>query len=82
LRKWFAHEQSKFPKFKERYLKELKENTAFQKMVDLALTNDTITLLFSASDTQHNNAVVLWGALQHEMRKAEKRAAKALDVEA
>ena len=61
LRKWFAHEQKKFPQFKKRYLKELSGNRAFGKLFDLVLTNDTVTLLFSASDVEHNNAVVLWG---------------------
>lgn len=80
LRKWFAHEPGKFQMFKKRYLRELRENGAFKKLLDLAITNDTLTLLFSASDTQHNNAVVLWGALQHELRKAERRAEKSLNI--
>lgn len=76
LRKWFAHEQKKFPQFKKRYLKELQENRAFEKLFDLVLTNDTVTLLFSASDVEHNNAVVLWGALQVALRKEERKAEK------
>ncbi len=77
LRKWFAHEQNKFPRFKKRYIKELDGNRAFGKLLDLALTNDTLTLLFSASDTQHNNAVVLWSVLQRALRKEERRTLKA-----
>ncbi len=80
LRKWFAHEPNKYAMFKKRYLKELKENHAFQKVLDLAMTNDSLTLLYSASDTEHNNAVVLWGALQHELLKAQKRAAKMIEA--
>jgi uncharacterized protein YeaO (DUF488 family) len=77
LRKWFAHEQGKFPAFRKKYLKELARNRAFEKVLDLALTNDTITLLFSAQDTQRNNAVVLWGALQTALRKEERLAERA-----
>jgi uncharacterized protein YeaO (DUF488 family) len=76
LRKWFAHEQNKYPMFKKKYLKELKANRAFGKLLDLAAANDGLTLLFSAKDTQHNNAVVLWGALQVELRKIERQMAK------
>ncbi len=78
LRKWFAHEQRKYPMFKKRYLKELKSNRAFTKLLDLAIANDTLTLLFAASDSQHNNAVVLWGALQAALRKEERRAMRAM----
>ena len=76
LRKWFAHEREKFPEFKRRYLKELKENRGFNKLLALTMANETITLLFSASDTQRNNAVVLWGALQHALLREERMAAK------
>jgi uncharacterized protein YeaO (DUF488 family) len=79
LRKWFAHEPKKFPEFKRRYIKELKDNPAFSKVLDLIFTNDTVTLLFSASDTEHNNAVVLWGVLQQELRREERRAEKAVN---
>jgi uncharacterized protein YeaO (DUF488 family) len=79
LRKWFAHEPAKFTEFKRRYMKELKTNPAFPKVLNLIFTNDTVTLLFSASDTEHNNAVVLWGVLQHELRKEEKRAEKVVN---
>ncbi len=35
LRKWFAHEQEKFPDFRKKYLKELKENRGFNKLLAL-----------------------------------------------
>jgi uncharacterized protein YeaO (DUF488 family) len=76
LRKWFAHEQEKFPEFKKRYARELKDNRGFNKLLALTMANETVTLLFSASDTQHNNAVVLWGALQHALLKEERQAEK------
>ncbi len=76
LRKWFAHEQDRFPDFRKKYLKELKENRGFNKLLALTMSNETITLLFSAKDTQHNNAVVLWGALQHALLREERMAEK------
>ena len=76
LRKWYSHEPAKYPALKKKYLEELKTNSAFQKLLDLAVSNDTVTLLFSALDTQHNNAVVLWGALQTGLRRVERIAQK------
>lgn len=73
LRKWFAHDPKKFMSFKKKYLKELTKNPAFEDIVNIALTNDTITLLFSASDEKHNNAVVLQGAIEKAVKKAIKR---------
>lgn len=73
LRKWFAHEREKWAIFKKRYLKELKTNPAFEDLVNIIRSsNDNITLLFSASDAKHNNAVVLGMALNKELRKRAK----------
>lgn len=69
LRKWFAHEQEKWPIFKDRYKKELRTNKGFEQLINLALTNDTITLLFAAKDEKHNNAVVLMSALNEKIRR-------------
>lgn len=73
LRKWFAHEEKKWPKFKERYKDELKTNRGFEELINLALTNDTITLLFAAQDEKRNNAVVLFAALNEKLRRLKKR---------
>ncbi len=72
LRKWFAHERDKYQRFKERYVKELKKNPAFEDMAEMARTNDPLTLLFSASDEKHNNAMVLLQVLKREMKKKPK----------
>lgn len=63
LRKWFSHEREKWPIFEKRYQKELKVNDAFGELVDIARTNDPITLLYAASDIDHNNAKVLYREL-------------------
>ncbi len=60
LRKWFSHDPKKWETFKKKYIKELKENkSSLVKIKDLKKEHKIITLIFSAKDEQHNNAVVL-----------------------
>jgi uncharacterized protein YeaO (DUF488 family) len=58
LRKWFAHDPTKWGEFKSRYRKELSHNRKFNELVEKAKSTD-ITLVYSATDTEHNNAVAL-----------------------
>lgn len=60
LRKWFAHDEVKWPEFKLRYLEELKENNKqINLLIEKLQQNDKIMLLYSAKDAKHNNAIVL-----------------------
>ncbi len=60
LRKWFSHDVKKWLEFQKRYKKELKSRKELiDKIKDVEKRNKTITLLFSAKDISHNNAVVL-----------------------
>lgn len=59
LRKWFGHDPDRWPDFRRRYLKELHGHPAqFDRLRALA-REGTVTLVFSAHDEAHNNAVVL-----------------------
>lgn len=59
LRKWFAHDPSKWPEFQRRYTAELDANPeAWRSLADAAAGGD-LTLLYSSRDREHNNAVVL-----------------------
>lgn len=59
LRRWFGHDPGKWTEFKERYFAELEENLeALQPILEAAERGD-VTLLYSARDTEHNNAVAL-----------------------
>jgi uncharacterized protein YeaO (DUF488 family) len=67
LRKWFGHDPEKWTEFQKRYLDELNNN---QEMVDYILDmakDGPVTLVYSAKDEQHNDAVVLLGLLDREM---------------
>lgn len=65
LRKWFAHDVSKMPEFRERYLAELqgKENLLVE-IESYSRKHQVLTLLYGAADREHNNAVVLQGLLK------------------
>lgn len=63
LRKWFSHDPVKYPEFKKRYEKELAANPTFAELQGVVKAHDTVTLLYSAHDTEHNQAVVLLGLL-------------------
>jgi len=59
LRKWFAHDPEKWPEFKRRYAKELNAHPdTWEPLLDAARKKN-VTLLYSARDTEHNNAVAL-----------------------
>lgn len=62
LRKWFGHEPEKFQEFKRRYIVELSDpdKEAMLKQVAEMAEKADVTLLYSAHDTENNNAVVLF----------------------
>lgn len=60
LRKMFGHDPEKFDTFKGKYLDELKDKKELIKQLKiLEKINHKITLVYSAKDEDHNNAVVL-----------------------
>jgi uncharacterized protein YeaO (DUF488 family) len=59
LRKWFGHDPAKWDDFERRYFEELDgRSEAVSQLLDLA-KKQRVTLLFAATDTEHNNAVAL-----------------------
>ena len=60
LRKWYSHDPAKFDEFRKRYFAELDTSSEAENFVRRILAYDgTVTLLFSAKDAQHSNAMVL-----------------------
>lgn len=59
LRKWFGHDPARFDDFEKRYRTELEQNDAVDELRSLIAKHKTITLVYSAKDTQHNQAVAL-----------------------
>lgn len=63
LRKWFGHDPERWPEFQRRYKSEIRQHPEqFERLRALA-QHGRITLVFSAHDETHNDAVVLRGLL-------------------
>ena len=58
LRKWFAHDPERWDDFQVRYRSELADNPHVEDLAALA-AGGSLTLLYSARDTERNQAVVL-----------------------
>lgn len=59
LRKWFGHEPAKWVEFQKRYRKELDANELVVAKLRSELKATPTTLVYSAKDEEHNDAVVL-----------------------
>ena len=59
LRKWFGHDPARWQEFRRRYQSEIRQHPdEFDRLRTLA-QHGRITLVFSAHDEAHNDAVVL-----------------------
>lgn len=59
LRRWFGHTPDRWEEFRRRYLDELKTQQAALQPLRDALKRGPVTLVYSAHDEAHNQAVVL-----------------------
>lgn len=59
LRKWFAHDPAKWPAFEKKYFAELDAHPEALEPLRAAVRKGRVTLLFSAHDGEHNQAVAL-----------------------
>lgn len=59
LRKWFDHEIEKWGAFQKKYEQELKSNEALKDLKKIIKEHTIVTLVYSAKDEEHNQAVVL-----------------------
>ncbi|MGI9228100.1 MAG: DUF488 domain-containing protein [Gammaproteobacteria bacterium] len=59
LRKWFDHDTNKWKQFCTKYSKELKGKDEELNIITQHLKKSNVTLLFGASDKEHNQAVAL-----------------------
>ena len=59
LRKWFGHDPARWQEFRERYAAEVRQHPELvEQLRDLARKGH-VTLIYSAHDETHNDAVVL-----------------------
>ena len=59
LRRWFAHDPAKWTEFQERYFAELDAGREALRPIIEAAGRGDVTLVYSARDTEHNNAIAL-----------------------
>jgi uncharacterized protein YeaO (DUF488 family) len=68
LRRWFGHDPARFPEFRRRYTEELAAQAQKLRELRRRAREGTLTLVYSARDTEHNDAVVLAGILRRGRR--------------
>jgi uncharacterized protein YeaO (DUF488 family) len=59
LRQWFGHDSARWPEFRRRYAGEVRQNLENFGKLRARARRGRITLVFSAHDEAHNDAVVL-----------------------
>jgi uncharacterized protein YeaO (DUF488 family) len=59
LRRWFGHDPAKWAQFRRRYFTELAHRPEAWKPIREAARHGNVTLLYSARDEKHNNALAL-----------------------
>jgi uncharacterized protein YeaO (DUF488 family) len=65
LRKWFGHDPARFDEFRRRYTEELAAHDEKLRELRRRARGATVTLVYGARDTEHNDAVVLAELLRH-----------------
>ena len=59
LRQWFGHDPNRFDEFRRRYIEELRGARPRLAALRRRAREGTVTLVYSARDSDHNDAVVL-----------------------
>lgn len=59
MRKWFGHDPERWPEFKRRYFAELDTHGEALAELHKLAAGSTVTLVFGAKDTEHNQAVAI-----------------------
>jgi uncharacterized protein YeaO (DUF488 family) len=70
LREWFSHDPSRFEEFRRRYIEELRGQRHRLRQLRRRARTGTVTLVYSARDTEHNDAVVLAEVLRRGLPKS------------
>lgn len=71
LRKWFGHDPKRWEEFQRRYRAELRQpeqQTRLHELITLA-RRGPVTLLYSARDEEHNQALALRRVLEDSLKK-------------
>lgn len=69
LRQWFQHDAAKWDEFRRRYFRELEKHADSWQPLLARTRRGRVTLVYSAHDTEHNNAVALKEFLDQQIRR-------------
>ena len=72
LRQWFGHEPARFEEFRRRYIAELRDEGLTLTALRRRAREGRLTLVYSAHDTEHNDAVVLAEILRRGFPKTRR----------
>ncbi len=70
LRKWYAHDPSKWTQFKEKYWKELEQNEDQLSKLSKESKQHTITFVFASKEEKLNNAAALKEYIETKLKNA------------
>jgi uncharacterized protein YeaO (DUF488 family) len=73
LRKWFGHDPAKWKQFRARYFRELDHNTDTVSQLRALARRGAVTLVYSARDEEHNQAVALRDYLAAKRKPSTRR---------
>jgi uncharacterized protein YeaO (DUF488 family) len=73
LREWFGHEPNRFAAFRRRYIRELRGERPRLTQLRRRAKHGTVTLVYSAHDSEHNDAVVLAEVLRRGLPRSTSR---------
>jgi uncharacterized protein YeaO (DUF488 family) len=73
LRQWFGHDPRRFEEFRRRYVDELRGQRPGLAALRRRARDGTLTLVYSARDAEHNDAVVLAEVLRRGLPRSETR---------
>lgn len=65
LRKWFGHEPSRWAEFRRRYADEIAQKPQLLTQLRDIARQGVLTMVYSAHDEQHNDALVLQELILH-----------------
>lgn len=69
LRRWFSHDPAKWDEFRRRYFAELDSKPKAWQPILQAARQGNVTLLYSARNVEHNNAVALKSYLEIKLEE-------------
>ena len=73
LRQWFGHDPGRFEEFRRCYVEELRSQRPRLTALRRRARDGTLTLVYSAHDTEHNDAVILAEVLRRGLPKRMSR---------